>query len=139
MDSCIFCRIVKGELPCFKVFGDQRVLAFMDINPIAEGHTLVIPRAHAENIWEISPEDLAAVQAASQRLAGALRQVLQPVGIACLQLNGRGVNQVVMHYHQHLIPRRASDPQLGMTAWELVPGNMAAIAQTAARLAEAVR
>ncbi len=139
MEECIFCRIVKGAIPCFKVFEDQRVLAFMDINPIAEGHTLIIPRAHAENIWEIVPEDLAAVQMASRRLALALRQVFQPVGIACLQLNGRGVNQVVMHYHQHLIPRRESDPALKMTAWDLVPGDMAAIAQTAARVSAAVK
>jgi len=139
MEGCIFCRIAKGELPCFKVFEDQRVLAFMDINPISEGHTLVIPRAHAENIWEISPEDLAAVQMTAQRLASALREVLRPAGIAFLQLNGRAVNQVVMHYHQHLIPRREHDPPLKMTAWDLVPGDMAAIAQTAARLGSALR
>jgi histidine triad (HIT) family protein len=139
MEGCIFCRIAKGELPCFKVLEDQRVLAFMDINPISEGHTLVIPRAHAENIWEISPEDLAAVQMAAQRLASALREVLRPAGIAFLQLNGRAVNQVVMHYHQHLIPRRENDPPLKMTAWDLVPGDMAAIAQTAARVSSALR
>src|SRR5512134_2769208 len=80
--ECIFCRIVKGDLPCFKVYEDERVLAFEDINPIAEGHTLIIPKRHAENLWEISEEDLAAIHRASRRVAHALREVLKPTGIA---------------------------------------------------------
>ena len=69
MAECVFCRIVKRELPCFKVYEDERVLAFEDINPIAEGHTLIIPKRHAENLWEISEEDLAAIHLASKKVA----------------------------------------------------------------------
>ncbi|MBW1822838.1 MAG: HIT domain-containing protein [Deltaproteobacteria bacterium] len=67
MEDCIFCKIVKGDIPCFKIYEDDRVLAFEDVNPISEGHTLVIPKAHAENIWEISNEDLTAIHLASKK------------------------------------------------------------------------
>ncbi|VBB46268.1 Histidine triad (HIT) protein [uncultured Desulfatiglans sp.] len=138
MEECIFCKIVRGEIPCFKIFEDERVLAFADINPITAGHTLVIPKKHAENLWEIPPEDLSAVQLAGKRIADALKQVLAPVGIACLQLNGRGVNQVVMHYHLHLIPRSGQESPLPVSSWELKTGDMGAIGRLSERIAAAV-
>ncbi len=138
MEDCIFCKIVKGDIPCFKVYEDDRVLAFEDVNPISEGHTLIIPKAHAENIWEISDEDLTAIHLASKKVADAIKEVLTPVGVAALQLNGRGVNQVVMHYHLHLIPRVSGSPELKMTAWELIPGDMDAIKLTGDRIAAAL-
>ena len=138
MEDCIFCKIVKGDIPCFKVYEDERVLAFEDVNPISEGHTLIIPKAHAENIWEISRQDLTAIHLASKKIADAINEVLNPAGVAVLQLNGRGVNQVVMHYHLHLIPRVSGGPELKMTAWELIPGDMDAIKQTADRIAAAM-
>ena len=138
MEDCIFCKIVKGDIPCFKVYEDDRVLAFEDVNPISEGHTLIIPKAHAENIWEISSEDLTAIHLASKKVADAIKEVLTPAGVAVLQLNGRGVNQVVMHYHLHLIPRVGGGPELKMTAWELIPGNMDAIKLTGNKIAAAM-
>jgi len=138
VEECIFCKIVRGEIPCFKIFEDERVLAFADINPITAGHTLVIPKKHAENLWEIPPEDLSAVQLAGKRIADALKQVLAPVGIACLQLNGRGVNQVVMHYHLHLIPRSGQESPLPVSSWELKTGDMGAIGRLSERIAAAV-
>jgi len=139
MEDCIFCKIVKGDIPCFKVYEDDRVLAFEDVNPISEGHTLIIPKAHAENIWEISGEDLTAIHLASKKVADAIKEVLVPAGVAVLQLNGRGVNQVVMHYHLHLIPRVSGGPELTMTAWELIPGDMDAIKLTGDRIAAAIK
>ncbi|MBW2591302.1 MAG: HIT family protein [Deltaproteobacteria bacterium] len=138
MEDCIFCKIVKGDIPCFKVYEDDRVLAFEDVNPISDGHTLIIPKAHAENIWEISSEDLTAIHLASKKVADAINDVLNPAGVAVLQLNGRGVNQIVMHYHLHLIPRVSGGPELKMTAWELIPGDMDAIKQTSDRIAAAM-
>ena len=138
MDDCIFCKIIKGEIPCFTVYEDDRVLAFADINPINNGHTLLIPKAHAENIWEISETDLTAIHNASKKVALAIKTALQPEGMACLQLNGRAVNQVVMHYHLHLIPKSADEPDLTMTAWELKPGDMQAIESTAKKIAVAI-
>ena len=139
MEDCIFCKIIKGDIPCFKVYEDDRVLAFEDVNPISDGHTLIIPKAHAENIWEISGEDLAAIHLASKKVASAIKEVLNPAGVALLQLNGRGVNQVVMHYHLHLIPRVTGGPELTMTAWELIPGDMDAIKLTGDKIAAAIK
>ncbi len=139
MEDCIFCKIVKGEIPCVKVYENDNVLVFADINPITDGHTLVIPKNHAENIWEISEEDLAAIHMASKKVAGAIKDALEPDGVAFLQLNGRGVNQVVMHYHLHLIPHASGSPELTMTAWELKPGNMDVVKQNAEKIAAAVK
>ncbi len=135
MEDCIFCKIVAGQIPCFKIYEDQKVLAFLDINPVSEGHTLVIPKAHAENLWEIREEDLAGVHVASKKIIRALKDTLNPSGVACLQLNGRGVNQVVMHYHLHLIPRGEKSPPLPMSSWDLKPGDQEAIARLAEKIA----
>jgi len=139
MEDCIFCKIIKGEIPSFKVYENDKVLAFEDISPITEGHTLVIPKHHAQDLWEISDEDLAAVHLASKRIIRAIKDALSPTGVACLQLNGRGVNQVVMHYHLHLIPRLSGGPELPVSRWELREGNMDAIKQTAEKIAAAFR
>jgi histidine triad (HIT) family protein len=139
MEDCIFCKIVKGEIPCFKVYEDDKVLAFEDINPISAGHTLVIPRKHAENLWDISGEDLTAVQLAAKKIINGIKDALKPTGVAALQLNGRGANQVVMHYHLHLIPRISGTPSLSMTEWEMKTGNMEAIKLTAEKIAAAIR
>ena len=139
MANCIFCKIVKGEIPCFKILEDDRVLSFADVNPINAGHTLIIPKRHAENIWEIDGEDLTAIHQASLKIAKAMKTSLDPDGIAILQLNGKAVNQVVMHYHLHLIPRKSTDPKLKMSEWDLVPGDMTAIGKTAEAIAGAIK
>lgn len=135
MGDCIFCKIIKGEIPCTKVYENDRVLAFSDINPIADGHTLVIPKAHAENIWEISEDDLLAIHAAAKKVAGGIRATLNPNGVVAMQLNGAGVGQVVMHYHLHLVPRPENAPPLPISHWDLKPGDMSKIQDIAARIA----
>ncbi len=139
MEDCIFCKIVKGEIPCFKIYEDEKVFAFEDINPISEGHTLVIPKRHTQDLWEIPGDDLSAVHLASQKIIQAIKKALNPAGVACLQLNGRGVNQVVMHYHLHLVPRISGSPELPLTAWELREGDMEKIKQTADKIVAAIR
>jgi histidine triad (HIT) family protein len=139
VEGCIFCKIVRGELPSFKVYEDDRVVAFADIHPISPGHTLVIPKKHAENLYEIGTEDLAAIHSASQKIAEAMRKALNPSGIAALQLNGKGANQVVMHYHLHLVPRATDGPPLPITNWELKAGNMEALRATAKKIAAALK
>ena len=139
MEDCIFCKIIKGEIPSFKVYEDEKVFAFEDINPISEGHTLIIPKKHAENLWEIPGEDLIAVHLASQKIVQAIRDSLNPTGVACLQLNGRGANQIVMHYHLHLVPRVSGGPELPISCWELNQGDMEAIKQTAEKIAAAIK
>ena len=138
MEDCIFCKIVRGEIPSFKVYENEQVFAFEDINPISLGHTLIVPKNHAENLWEITPDDLSAIHLASKKIARALRKAIDAAGIACLQLNGREVNQVVMHYHLHLIPRSQNDPELPMTTWELKQGDMDRIKKAAEKIAAAL-
>jgi histidine triad (HIT) family protein len=139
MEDCIFCKIVKGEIPCFKVYEDDKVLAFEDINPVSEGHTLIIPRKHAVNLWDIHEEDLTAIHLAAKKIIQGIKEVLNPTGVAALQLNGKGASQVVMHYHLHLIPRISGSPPLPVTEWEMKPGNMEAIKLTAGKIAAAIR
>jgi len=138
MDDCIFCKIVKGEIPSFKVYEDDRVYAFADINPISDGHTLIIPKSHAENLGDIAEDDLMAIHRVSQKMFHAMRSALGADGVALMQANGKSVNQVVMHYHLHLIPRRNSESRLAATSWELVPGDMAVIKTTSEKLAKAL-
>ncbi len=139
MDDCIFCKIVKGEIPCFKVYEDEKVLAFEDINPVSPGHTLLIPKQHAQDLWEISGNDLTAIHLASQKVIHGIQRALNPTGVACVQLNGPGVNQVVLHYHLHLIPRIAEGPELPVSSWEIKAGDKAAIQAIAGRIAAAIK
>ena len=139
MEDCIFCKIVKGEIPSFKVYEDEQVLAFADINPVSPGHTLIIPKNHSANLMEISEEDLTAVHRASKKVIVGIEAALKPSGVACVQLNGRGVNQVVMHYHLHLIPKILGGPALPVSAWEIKPGNMDDIKATAEKITAALK
>ncbi len=130
--DCIFCRIVAGDIPSFKVLEDDRILSFMDINPANEGHCLVIPKAHAPNLFESDDESLAAVVTATRRVAGAVRRTLEPPGISLTQANGPAAGQSVFHLHFHIIPRRADDDLL--FNWEPRPGDLAAIGKLAERI-----
>lgn len=108
--GCIFCRIVAGELPARVVDEDERTIAFMDIAPATHGHALVIPRAHATDLLEVSDEDLAAVAAAARRLAGRMRERLGADGVNLLNSCGAAAWQTVFHFHVHVIPRYKGDP-----------------------------
>ena len=108
--DCIFCKIVAGELPGQIVEEDERTIAFMDINPATRGHLLVIPRAHARNLLEISPEDLGATMAAAQRMAQRVNERLAPAGINLINACGSAAWQTVFHFHVHVIPRYEDDP-----------------------------
>jgi histidine triad (HIT) family protein len=139
MSDCIFCKIIKGEIPCFKIFEDDNVLAFADINPISRGHILIIPKRHFENMWEATEEELVTVMRTAKKLVHAIKDAINPDGVAVLQLNGKAVNQVVMHYHFHLIPRSKEEGKLSMTEWELIPGNMEEIKQTVGKITAAIK
>lgn len=106
---CVFCRIVRGELPSEKVFEDDAVLAFMDIAPIIKGHTLVIPKLHFERLFEVPPELLGRVMAVVQRIARAQVEGLGAHGVNIHQTNGACAGQTVPHVHFHVIPRFEGD------------------------------
>jgi histidine triad (HIT) family protein len=101
----IFAKIVRGEAPCFKVYEDAHTLAFMDIMPQAEGHTLVIPKEGAESIFDLSPEGAAAMIKTTKKIAAAVQEVTSAPGILLAQLNGQAAGQTVFHIHMHVIPR----------------------------------
>lgn len=86
------------------------MVSFMDIQPVGDGHLLIVPRAHSENLLDTDPDALGAVMSLSRRLAHALKRALGPDGIGVHQLNGAAAGQTVFHYHMHLIPRNAGDP-----------------------------
>lgn len=138
MVDCIFCKIIKGEIPSFNVYEDEKVLAFEDINPVTDGHTLLIPKIHAQDLWDINEESLIAVQIASKKVIRAIKDVLDPSGVLALQSNGKGAGQAVDHYHLHLIPRLKESPELPMAQWELQPGDMEKIKETAEKLKTAM-
>ena len=135
LDDCIFCRIALGTAPCFKVCEDDLTLTFLDLFPVAEGHALVIPKSHATDLFEMDEQTLAAVSAASLRVAGAIKRDLEPDGLGVFQLNGAAAGQTVFHYHMHLLPRSAGDP---FALHSRVRGDDAKLARTAARLAAAL-
>lgn len=103
----IFARILRGELPCHKVYETDKVLAFLDIMPRAPGHTLVLPKSSARNILDIAPEDFAAVALAAQKVAQAAMKVFGADGITVQQFNEGPGGQVVFHLHMHVIPRKS--------------------------------
>ena len=103
----IFAKIIRGELPCHKVYEDERVLSFLDIMPRAPGHTLVLPKAPCRNILDIEPEDLTAVALIGQRVAKAAVKVFNADGVTVQQFNEGAGGQVVFHLHLHIIPRKA--------------------------------
>ncbi len=131
-DDCIFCRIVGGEIPCFKLYEDALTLAFMDINPAGEGHALVIPKAHAADVHQVSEEAITATVLGARRVAGAIRRALDPPGLNLLQCNGPAAAQSVMHFHMHVLPRAEGD-ELKLN-WGITPGDMDAIAALAERI-----
>ncbi len=130
--ECIFCKIRDGQIPSTRVYEDEKTLAFMDINPINDGHLLVIPKAHAETIYDIPPEDFAAVTRTTKKMAEAIRRSLQPEGLHLLQANGQAAFQSVPHFHLHLIPRWKGDGK-GFN-WTLVKGDPARIKATAEKI-----
>ncbi len=135
-DECIFCRILAGEIPCFKVYEDDDTLAFMDINPVHPGHVLVIPREHSANVFEVSDAAIAATAKSARRVAKAVRATLEPDGMNLLQCNGEAAAQSVQHFHMHVLPRAMNDG--ASLNWELKPGNMDAIGALADRIARAL-
>jgi histidine triad (HIT) family protein len=102
----LFAKILRGELPSYKVYEDDKALAFLDIMPRAPGHTLVLPKAPARNVFDVQPEDLAHVMKVAQRVAKAAKDVFGADGITLQQFNEKAGGQVVFHLHVHVIPRK---------------------------------
>jgi histidine triad (HIT) family protein len=130
--DCLFCGIVEGSIPSQTIDSDERTVSFMDINPATRGHALVVPRAHSADLMEIGPEDLAAVAAASQRLAKRMKETLGADGINLINSCGAVAFQTVFHFHMHVVPRYEGDPL--KLPWVPTEGDPDEIAAVAAKL-----
>lgn len=107
--ECLFCKIVKNEVPSKKVYEDSNTLAFLDINPANPGHTLVMPKKHAENIFDIDDESLKNTISVVKEMAKSIKEKMNAVGINVVQNNGKQAGQIVNHVHFHVIPRFEND------------------------------
>ena len=134
--NCIFCKIVAGQIPCFRLLEDHETIAFMDINPVNPGHALAVAKGHWPTVDVIPPEVLAAVARSAQRVAQAAMRELKPAGVNLLQANGAGAGQSVPHLHIHIMPRRPGDDV--SLNWEPTPGERAAIEAMCRRLKAAL-
>lgn len=123
--DCIFCKIVAGDIPCFKLFEDNHTLAFMDINPANSGHVLAIPKEHWDDVYVVPDSLIAATMQTAKRIAAAVSKALHPHGINLVQANGPGAAQSIFHFHIHVLPREKDD-ELKLN-WGLRPGDIADI------------
>lgn len=136
MQACVFCKIIQQEAPAHRVYEDDRVIVFLDIFPVSEGHTLVVTKQHYADLFEADPECLRAVAAVAKKVAHALREVVRPAGLMVFQLNGAAAGQTVFHYHMHLMPRAEGEP-LRLHARR--PGDPQRLAELAAKLRAALQ
>ena len=104
-DDCIFCKIAAGEIPSRKIYEDSDLIAIMDLNPTSKGHSLIIPKDHCTNIYDIDEDIAAKVMKTAKKLATKMTVALNCDGFNLLQNNGKTAGQTMFHFHMHLIPR----------------------------------
>lgn len=135
MESCIFCRIVKGEIPSAKLYEDEDVLSFLDINPINPGHALVIPKKHYPTILDVDDEDLKKTARVTKIVARAIKDALNCDGINILQNNFEAAGQLIFHFHIHVIPRFDGD---GIKVWSGKPYKEGVMQEVQAKILSAM-
>jgi histidine triad (HIT) family protein len=136
MESCIFCQIVKGAIPSAKLYEDDAVLSFLDINPINPGHALVIPKKHYATILDVDDEDLKKVAAVTKLIAKAVKDALYCDGINILQNNFEAAGQLIHHFHIHVIPRFEGD---GLKVWGGKPYKEGAMKEVQEKILAAIK
>jgi histidine triad (HIT) family protein len=137
MADTVFGRIIRGEIPCHRIYEDERVLAFLDINPLSPGHTLVVPKEPAETLDRLSDESAAALGRVLPRLCRAVVAVTGVKEYNVLENNGSGAHQAIAHVHFHIIPKPSSREGLGI-GWPMGALEPKAGAELAARIATAI-
>ena len=109
-NNCIFCAIAAGEIPCFRIYEDELVLAYLDINPFAKGHTLVIPKEHSKGLLDTDEKTLAEIIVRVKKIAAHVAASVSCDGFNILQNNGEAAGQTVRHLHFHIVPRWIGEP-----------------------------
>ncbi|WLD94083.1 HIT family protein [Alkalihalobacillus sp. AL-G] len=117
MEDCIFCKIINGDLPAAKVYEDEHVLAFLDLSQVTKGHTLVIPKEHHKNIYDLPSQVAGHVYSVVPMLANSIKDAFQPIGLNLLNNNEEPAGQAVFHYHVHILPRYGKGDGFG-AIWE---------------------
>lgn len=115
MKDCLFCKMISGEIPVAKIYEDENIFAFLDINPVNIGHTLVIPKKHSRNILDIEKVDLNNVMAGVQNISKRVKRAVGAEGINVMNNNEPSAGQVIFHTHFHVVPRFTDD---GFKQWE---------------------
>lgn len=113
-ENCIFCKIINGEIPSHKVYEDENTFAFLDINPVNIGHTLLVPKKHSQNIFDIETETLQKITPILKKLSLSIKEAVGADGINIISNNGGAAGQLVFHLHLHIIPRFSDD---GLKHW----------------------
>jgi histidine triad (HIT) family protein len=135
-ESNVFAKVLRGEIPCHKLYEDEDTLAFLDIMPRTEGHTLVITKEKAGDLFDVRPEALAKLMAVVRKLAPQIRDAVGAEGVLIQQFNGAAAGQTVFHLHVHIVPRREGEalkPHAGKMA------DQAALAATAEKIRKALK
>ena len=136
MSDCLFCKFVAGTIPCDKIYEDEHTFAFLDIHPLNEGHALVIPKIHSENILDIPPENFAHVMKTVKYLAPIIKQVTEAKGVNVHSNHGKEAGQAVFHLHMHIIPRHGGD---GYQHWHRNESIPTHIKETQAKILAALK
>ncbi len=118
-NTCLFCKIISGEMPSAKVYEDSIVLAFLDLNPVNIGHTIIVPKAHHINLYETPDSTLAQMMIAAKKISIAIKSALNTDGINIEMNNDPIAGQIIFHSHLHIIPRFSGD---GFTHWNGIRG-----------------
>lgn len=134
MNDCLFCKIIKGEIPATRVYETNDVFCFLDIKPLNPGHALLVPKAHHVDIFDMPGELLKTIGVEAKRVAKAIQEATGADGIGISQNNGTAAGQAIFHYHTHIIPRFLTD---GYKSWKRTTDNPKEAASE--RLAEKIR
>ena len=137
MEGCVFCEIVAGRAPAHRLLADEHTVSFLNIAPATVGHALVVPRRHADGLWDLEDEEHARVARTASRVARLLRVALEPAGVNLVHATGVAAWQSVFHFHVHVVPRyRADELQL---MWRSEPASDADLATVRMRILAAER
>ncbi len=109
MEDCVFCKIVSGDLPSLKIYENDLLAVIMDIMPLSEGHTLILPKAHHETIFDMNESLACEIMRATWKVANVIKKTVESAGLNIQQNNGSVAGQIVPHFHVHLIPRNEGD------------------------------
>jgi histidine triad (HIT) family protein len=137
MAGCVFCAIVGGRAPAHRLLEDEHTVSFLNTAPATLGHALVVPRRHAEGLWDLRDDEHAQVARAAGRVARLLRDALEPAGVNLVHATGAAAWQTVFHFHTHVVPRYRADEL--QPPWQSVPAPDAELAAVRARILGSTR